>query len=146
MYYKINLSNYIKRLNMSENRFSKARQNKEFTHVDVNSDANKSDNNNSSNKIVTRNKSVVLLEPNTLSASSRSRTKNGRNLTIPLFVEELNVIEKAVSILGQDSDTSMNSFIRQTILNQCKKIIDKDEYQKIISNQLNVIKPAKSEK
>jgi hypothetical protein len=131
---------------MTENRFAKARQNKEFTHIDVNSDAKDSTGNIQSNKIVTRNKSVVLLEPNTLPVSTRSRTKNGRNLTIPLFVEELNVIEKAVSILGQDSDTSINSFIRQTILNQCKKIIDKDEYKKIISNQLNVIKPAKSEK
>lgn len=53
------------------------------------------------------------------------------------------LLKRLVSILGQNSDTSINSFIRQTILNQCKKIIDKDEYQKTISNQLNVIKPKK---
>ena len=128
---------------MSENRFAKARQNKEFTHIDVNSDAKDSTDSTPSHKIVTRNKSVVLLEPNTLPVSTRSRTKNGRNLTIPLFVEELNIIEKAVTILGQQSDTSINSFIRQTILDQCKKIIGKEEYQKMLSQQLNVIKTPK---
>ena len=110
---------------MSENRFAKARQNKEFTHIDVNSDVKDSTSVTPSNKIITRNKSVVLLEPNTLPVSTRSRTKNGRNLTIPLFVEELNIIEKAVTILGQKSDTSINNLIRQTILDQCKKIIGK---------------------
>ena len=128
---------------MSENRFAKARQNKEFTHIDVNSDTKDSTGTPPSNKIVTRNKSVVLLEPNTLPVSTRSRTKNGRNLTIPLFVEELNIIEKAVTILGQQSDTSINNFIRQTILDQCKKIIGKEEYQKMLSQQLNVIKTSK---
>ena len=128
---------------MSENRFAKARQNKEFTHIDVNSDAKNLTGATPPNKIVTRNKSVVLLEPNTLPVSTRSRTKNGRNLTIPLFVEELNIIEKAVTILGQQSDTSINSFIRQTILDQCKKIIGKEEYQKMLSQQLNVIKTPK---
>ena len=128
---------------MSENRFAKARQNKEFTHIDVNSDTKDSTGTPPSNQIVTRNKSVVLLEPNTLPVSTRSRTKNGRNLTIPLFVEELNIIEKAVTILGQQSDTSINNLIRQTILEQCKKIIGKEEYQKMLSQQLNVIKTSK---
>jgi hypothetical protein len=58
-------------------------------------------------------------------------------------VEELNIIEKAVTILGQKSDTSINNFIRQTILDQCKKIIGKEEYQKMLSQQLNVIKTPK---
>ncbi|UIJ77573.1 hypothetical protein [Acinetobacter sp. SH20PTE14] len=128
---------------MSENRFAKARQNKEFTHIDVNSDAKDSASTLPSNKIVTRNKSVVLLEPNKLPVSTRSRTKNGRNLTIPLFVEELNIIETAVNILGQKSDTSINNFIRQTILDKCKKIIGKEEYQRMLNQQLNVIKTPK---
>ena len=70
----------------------------------------------------------------------RSRTKNGRNLTTPLFVEELELIEKAVSIKAEDMELSISAWIRKTLLDAAKKIVGKEEAEKILSNQLNVIK------
>ncbi|MFX8988351.1 hypothetical protein ABTN23_19920, partial [Acinetobacter baumannii] len=62
--------------------------------------------------VTSRNKSQITLEQNTLSQRERSRVKNGRNLTIPLFAEELLIIETAVESLSQKEDVSINSFIR----------------------------------
>ena len=121
------------------NRFKNARQNREFTQDDVNSDV-KEVSEPITNKIITRNKSVVLIEKNTIPMAKRTRTKHGRNLTTPLFVEELNVIDEAVKKIGQDQDISINIFIRQTILEQCKKILGKDIFNEIMSNQQNSIK------
>ena len=93
--------------------------------------------------IVTRNQSVITIEKNTLPVAKRVRTKHGRNLTTPLFVEELTAIEEAVKKLGQEQDISIATFIRQTILDQCKKVLGKEGFNEIMANQLNSVKPKK---
>ena len=125
------------------NRFKAARQNTEFTHNDVNSDVKENIEQTSKKNIITRNQSVVIIEKNTLPIAKRIRTKHGRNLTTPLFVEELIAIEEAVKKIGQEQDISMASFIRQIILDQCKKVLGKEAFNQIMTNQLNSIKPKK---
>lgn len=143
--YNISLT-YSLDIDMS-NRFKKAMENTEFTQDDVNSDAKVSDGKEKKDKeqIVTRNKSIINIEKNTLPIAKRVRTKHGRNLTIPLFVEELNVIDEAVKKLGQDQNISISVFIRESILQQCKKVLGAKEYQEILNNQLNVTKPKKEQ-
>ena len=125
------------------NRIKAARQNTEFTHNDVNSDVKENIEQPSKINIVTRNQSVITIEKNTLPVAKRVRTKHGRNLTTPLFVEELTAIEEAVKKLGQEQDISMATFIRQTILDQCKKVLGKEGFNEIMANQLNSVKPKK---
>ena len=125
------------------NRFKASRQNTEFTHNDVNSDVKENIEQPSKINIVTRNQSVITIEKNTLPVAKRVRTKHGRNLTTPLFVEELTAIEEAVKKLGQEQDISMATFIRQTILDQCKKVLGKEGFNEIMANQLNSVKPKK---
>jgi len=117
------------------NRFKAARQNTEFTHNDVNSDVKEN--------IEQPSKINITIEKNTLPVAKRVRTKHGRNLTTPLFVEELTAIEEAVKKLGQEQDISMATFIRQTILDQCKKVLGKEGFNEIMANQLNSVKPKK---
>ncbi|SSR03436.1 hypothetical protein [Acinetobacter baumannii] len=93
--------------------------------------------------VTSRNKSKITLEPNNLSQRERSRVKNGRNLTIPLFAEELLIIEAAVEKLAQKEDVSINSFIRNIVLDKCKKVIGKDAFDKLNENKLNVVKAKK---
>ena len=128
------------------NRFKAARQNTDFTHTDVNSDIKKNIEQPSEKNIITRNQSVVIIEKNKLPIAKRIRTKHGRNLTTPLFVEELAAIEEAVKKIGQEQDISMATFIRQTILDQCKKTLGKEAFNQIMANQLNSVKPQKEKK
>lgn len=37
----------------------------------------------------------------------------------------------------------MATFIRQTILDQCKKVLGKEGFNEIMANQLNSVKPKK---
>ena len=55
-------------------------------------------------------------------------------------------IEEAVKKLGKEQDISMATFIRQTILDQCKKVLGKEDFNQIMANQLNSIKPKKEKK
>ncbi|UQL59788.1 hypothetical protein M1S32_14645 [Acinetobacter baumannii] len=72
--------------NNTSNKFKAARENKDFVQ-DVNSDA--ADPMPKQITVTSRNKSKSnTLEQNTLSQRERSRVKNGRNLTIPLFAED----------------------------------------------------------
>ena len=52
-------------------------------------------------------------------------------------------IEEAVKKLGQEQDISIATFIRQTILDQCKKVLGKEGFNEIMANQLNSVKPKK---
>ena len=124
----------------TSNKFKAARQNKEFVQ-DVNSDA--ADSAPKQITITSRNKSQVTLEPNTLSQRERSRVKNGRNLTIPLFAEELLIIEAAVESLSKKEDISINAFIRNLVLDKCKKVIGKEAFDELNDRKLNVIKAKK---
>ena len=124
----------------TSNKFKAARQNKEFVQ-DVNSDA--ADSAPKQITITSRNKSQVTLEANTLSQRERSRVKNGRNLTIPLFAEELLIIEAAVESLSQKEDISINAFIRNLVLDKCKKVIGKEAFDELNDRKLNVIKAKK---
>ena len=124
----------------TSNKFKAARQNKEFVQ-DVNSDA--ADSAPKQITITSRNKSQVTLEPNTLSQRERSRVKNGRNLTIPLFAEELLIIEAAVESISQKEDISINAFIRNLVLDKCKKVIGKEAFDELNDRKLNVIKAKK---
>ena len=126
----------------TNNKFKAARENKDFVQ-DVNSDATEPTSKQIT--VTSRNKSQIILEPNTLSQRERSRVKNGRNLTIPLFAEELLMIEAAVESLAQKEDISINSFIRNIVLDKCKKVIGKDAFDTLNENKLNVVK-AKKEK
>ncbi len=126
----------------TNNKFKAARENKDFVQ-DINSDATEPTSKQIT--VTSRNKSQIILEPNTLSQRERSRVKNGRNLTIPLFAEELLMIEAAVESLAQKEDISINSFIRNIVLDKCKKVIGKDAFDKLNENKLNVVK-AKKEK
>ena len=126
----------------TNNKLKAARENKDFVQ-DVNSDATEPTSKQIT--VTSRNKSQIILEPNTLSQRERSRVKNGRNLTIPLFAEELLMIEAAVESLAQKEDISINSFIRNIVLDKCKKVIGKDAFDKLNENKLNVVK-AKKEK
>lgn len=121
----------------TSNKFKAARENKDFVQ-DVNSDA--ADPTPKQITVTSRNKSKITLEPNNLSQRERSRVKNGRNLTIPLFAEELLIIEAAVEKLAQKEDVSINSFIRNIVLDKCKKEIGKDAFDKLNENKLNVVK------
>lgn len=118
-------------------RFKRAREKTAFIE-DANSDVKVAE--PKTKKITTRNKSEVELESNTLSNRERSRTKQGRNITVPLFPEELKAIEAAVSKLSELGDTSINAFIRETILAKCEKVIGKEYYKSIISDKFNVVK------
>ena len=124
----------------TSNKFKAARENKDFVQ-DVNSDA--ADPTPKQITVTSRNKSKITLEPNNLSQRERSRVKNGRNLTIPLFAEELLIIEATVEKLAQKEDVSINSFIRNIVLDKCKKVIGKDAFDKLNENELNVVKAKK---
>ena len=126
----------------TNHKFRYARENKDFVQ-DVNSDATEPTSKQIT--VTSRNKIQIIHEPNTLSQRERSRVKNGRNLTIPLFAEELLMIEAAVESLAQKEDISINSFIRNIVLDKCKKVIGKDAFDKLNENKLNVVK-AKKEK
>lgn len=120
-----------------DNKFKKARQNASFVE-DVNSDIEQDT--IATNTLVTRNQKSVTIEPNTLSQKERSRTKHGRSLSVPLFVEELSLIEQTVEHLNKNSDISLSNFIRQTLLEKCQKVLGKDEFNKISDLKYNVVK------
>lgn len=116
-------------------KFKRARQKQDFVQ-DTNSDVEQKN----IKTVVTRNKSSVQLEENTLSARQRSRTKHGRNITVPLFHEELTAVDEAVAQIAMDKDISINNFIRDAILKEAKRILGKDQYETITCNKLNVVK------
>lgn len=120
-----------------DNKFKKARQNASFVE-DVNSDIEQDT--IATNTLVTRNQKSVTIEPNTLGQKERSRTKHGRSLSVPLFVEELSLIEQTVEHLNKNSDISLSNFIRQTLLEKCQKVLGKDEFNKISDLKYNVVK------
>lgn len=120
-----------------DNKFKNARQNASFVE-DVNSDIEQDT--IATNTLVTRNQKSVTIEPNTLSQKERSRTKHGRSLSVPLFVEELSLIEQTVEHLNKKSDISLSNFIRQTLLEKCQKVLGKDEFNKISDLKYNVVK------
>lgn len=122
---------------MSDSRFNRVKKNANFVQ-DVNSDTKAV----VTETIKTRNQKAVAIEPNNLPVRERSRVKHGRTLTIPFFVEEIELIERAVEKLG-DTDNSTTNFMRQTLLEKCLKILGKDEYNAINDVKRNVIKTKK---
>lgn len=122
---------------MTENRFKKAREQVDFVQ-DVNSDTQ--DNTKTVEKVITRNKNEVVIEPNNLTPKQRSRTKHGRNISVPLYVEELEIIEATVDKLSQQHEISVSNFIRQTLLNRCQDVLGQDEYEKLNALKRNVVK------
>lgn len=122
---------------MTENKFKRARENVTFVQ-DVNSDAKGIP---LKKTLTTRNKSEVEIEPNTDSNRERSRTKQGRNITTPLFVEELKIIEAAVSKISEkNTDITISNFIRDTILAKCEKTLGKDIFKQLQDDKWNVVK------
>lgn len=91
-------------------------------------------------KITTRNKSEIQIEPNKLDNKNRSRTKQGRNITVPLYVEELTIIEATAAKISEINDISINSFIRETLLLKCRELLGEQEYEKLSSIKYNVVK------
>ena len=122
---------------MTENRFKKAREQVDFVQ-DVNSDTQ--DNTKIVEKVITRNKNEVVIEPNSLTTKQRSRTKHGRNISVPLYVEELEIIEATVGKLSEQHEISVSNFIRQTLLNRCQDVLGQDEYEKLNAVKRNVVK------
>ena len=121
---------------MSENRFKRAREQVDFVH-DINSDTPKTD---VVEKVITRNKNEVVIEPNSLTPKQRSRTRHGRNISVPLYVEELEIIEATVGKLSEQHEVSVSNFIRQTLLNRCQEILGQNEYEKLNAVKRNVVK------
>lgn len=123
---------------MSDSRFNRVKKNANFVQ-DVNSDSKAV----VSETITTKNKSATLtITPNNLPMKERSRVKHGRTLTIPFFVEEIELIERAVEKLSQ-SDNSTTNFMRQTLLDKCLAVLGEDEYNSINDVKRNVIKVKK---
>ena len=121
---------------MSENRFKRAREQVDFVH-DINSDTPKTE---VLEKVITRNKNEVVIESNNLTAKQRSRTKHGRNISVPLYVEELEIIESAVEKVSLQQEISVSNFIRQTLLNRCQDILGQAEYERLNTLKRNVVK------
>lgn len=121
---------------MTENRFKKAREQVDFVH-DVNSDTPKPE---TVEKVITRNKNEVVIEPNYLTPKQRSRTKHGRNISVPLYVEELEIIEATVTKLSEHQEISVSSFIRQSLLSRCQEVLGIDEFDKLNNLKRNVVK------
>ena len=122
---------------MSENRFKRAREQVDFVQ-DVNSDTQ--DTIKAVEKVITRNKNEVVIEPNNLTTKQRSRTKHGRNISVPLYVEELEIIEASVEKISVQQEISVSNFIRQTLLNRCQEILGQNEYDKLSALKRNVVK------
>ena len=120
---------------MSESRFNRVKKNANFVQ-DVNSDSKAV----VSETITTKNKSATLtITPNNLPVRERSRVKHGRTLTIPLFVEEIELIERTVEKLSQ-ADNSTTHFMRHTLLEKCLAVLGESEYNSINDVKRNVIK------
>ena len=122
---------------MTENRFKKAREQVDFVQ-DVNSDTQ--DTIKAVEKVITRNKNEVVIEPHSLTPKQRSRTRHGRNISVPLYVEELEIIEATVGKLSEQHEVSVSNFIRQTLLNRCQEILGQNEYEKLNAVKRNVVK------
>ena len=120
---------------MSDSRFNRVKKNTDFVQ-DVNSDTKAV----VSETITTKNNRATLtIAPNTLSVKERSRVKHGRTLTIPLYVEEIELIERAAEKLSQ-VDTSTTNFMRQALLDKCLAVLGESEYNSINDVKRNVIK------
>lgn len=119
---------------MSDSRFNRVKKNTDFVQ-DINSDTKAV----VTETIKTRNQKGVTIAPNNLPMRGRSRVKHGRTLTIPFFVEEIELIERAVEKLSQ-ADTSTTNFMRQVLLDKCLDVLGKDEYNSINDVKRNVIK------
>lgn len=121
---------------MTENRFKRAREQIEFVH-DINSDTQEPQ---VLEKVITRNKNEVVIEPNDLTPKQRSRTKHGRNISVPLYVEELEIIEAAVEKISLQQEISVSNFIRQSLLSRCQEILGQSEYERLNAIKRNVVK------
>ena len=121
---------------MTENRFKRAREQVEFVH-DINSDTQEPQ---VLEKVITRNKNEVVIEPNDLTPTQRSRTKHGRNISVPLYVEELEIIEAAVEKISLQQEISVSNFIRQSLLSRCQEILGQSEYERLNAIKRNVVK------
>lgn len=121
---------------MTENRFKRAREQVEFVH-DINSDTQEPQ---VLEKVITRNKNEVVIEPNDLTPKQRSRTKHGRNISVPLYVEELEIIEAAVEKISLQQEISVSNFIRQSLLSRCQEILGQSEYERLNAIKRNVVK------
>lgn len=121
---------------MTENRFKRAREQVEFVH-DINSDTQEPQ---VVEKVITRNKNEVVIEPNDLTPKQRSRTKHGRNISVPLYVEELEIIEAAVEKISLQQEISVSNFIRQSLLSRCQEILGQSEYERLNAIKRNVVK------
>ena len=121
---------------MSENRFKRAREQVEFVQ-DINSDTQEAQ---LIEKVITRNKNEVVIEPNDLTPKQRSRTKHGRNISVPLYVEELEIIEAAVEKISLQQEISVSNFIRQSLLSRCQEILGQSEYERLNAIKRNVVK------
>ncbi len=82
----------------------------------------------------------MVIEPNNLTSKQRSRTKHGRNISVPLYVEELEIIESAVEKVSLQQEISVSNFIRQTLLNRCQDILGQAEYERLNTLKRNVVK------
>ncbi|HAV4576036.1 hypothetical protein E5H25_18090 [Acinetobacter baumannii] len=82
-----------------------------------------------------RNNIQIELLKNDLTARKRNRKKHGTNLTVPLYIEELLVIQAAFDV--DQSVDSVNDLIRQTILAKAEEILGERKYKKVIAEEWN---------
>ncbi|MDQ9034680.1 hypothetical protein RFK95_17800 [Acinetobacter pittii] len=82
-----------------------------------------------------RNNIQIELLKNDLTARKRNRKKHGTNLTVPLYIEELLVLQAAFDV--DQSVDSVNDLIRQTILAKAEEILGERKYKKVIAEEWN---------
>ncbi|HFG6845685.1 hypothetical protein OHW01_18110 [Acinetobacter baumannii] len=85
----------------------------------------------------------IQLEENTLPNSKRQRKQHGTNLTIPLYFEELKVIQEAMEQEGESD--SINDFIRTQVLAKAESILGEEAFNEIVNFKRNKKKEDKTE-
>ncbi|MDW2795281.1 hypothetical protein R7J20_16780 [Acinetobacter baumannii] len=86
----------------------------------------------------------IQLEENKLPNNKRQRKQHGTNLTIPLYFEELKVIQEAMEKEGESD--SINDFIRTQVLAKAESILGEKAFNKIVDYKRNKVKEDKKDK
>ena len=83
-----------------------------------------------------------IYEKNTIDPALRDRLNLGKHLTVPVFYEEDRLFKEAakVSIDEMGRPYSLNDFIRVAVVKAAYDVLGKDEADKILAEQYNLIR------
>ena len=81
-------------------------------------------------------------EPNEIEPTLRDRLNLGKHLTVPVFYEEDRLFKEAAqaSIDEMGRPYSLNDFIRVAVVKAAYEVLGKDEADKILAEQYNLIR------